>query len=287
MEHQQHIRLDESASLPAGLVSAIREHWPEYVSEAICLGAFMVSACVVTALVQHPSSPLRHALPSAFFRTALTGLAMGLTAIAIVYSPVGKRSGAHMNPAITLTFLRLGKIAGLDAGFYIAAQFAGGLLGVLASALALGPIIADSTVGYAATTPGPAGAAAAFGAELAISFGMMLAILKVSNTARFARYTGLFCGALVALYITFESPLSGMSMNPARTLGSALPAGMHGALWIYFVAPLAGMFLAAEAYTRLGRNGRIFCAKVHHTSSTPCIFCDYRNRRAAAAQIEI
>ena len=101
-------------------------------------------------------------------------------------------------------------------------------------------------------------------------------MLVASNSKRLGRYTGLICGALVAAYITFEAPLSGMSMNPARTLGSASVAGVYQALWIYFAAPLLGMFLAAEAYVRAGRVRRVHCAKLHHQNQERCIFrCEY------------
>src|SRR5262249_29381314 len=159
-------------------------------------------------------------------RRILTGIAMGLTGIAIVHSPWGKRSGAHFNPAVTLAFLRLGKIAPWDAAFYIGAQFLGGVAGVLAATAALGALVRDMSVNYAATLPGPAGATVAFGAEAAISFGLFATVLTVSNRKGLNRYTGLFAGTLVALYISLEAPLSGMSMNPARSFGSALPAGM-------------------------------------------------------------
>lgn len=247
-------------------------HWPEYLIEAAGLGIFMISACLFTALLQHPLSPMRQALPDAFLRNVLTGLAMGLTLIGIVYSPWGKRSGAHLNPAFTLTFLRLGKVAPKDATFYVGAQFLGGLAGVLLSALLLGSLIRDPAVNFAVTAPGPGGPGLAFLAEVGISFLMMIMVLLSTNTPGITRYTGLFAGALVAIYITFESPLSGMSMNPARTLASALPAWLFPSLWVYFTAPLLGMLLAAEAFVRLRGLGGVYCAKFHHDNPQRCIF---------------
>ena len=209
---------------------AFTQHWPEYMIEGICLGLFMISACAFSALLEHPASPVRQALPDALGRRVLTGLAMGATAVAIIYSPLGQQSGAHFNPAVTLTFFRLGKIAARDAAFYVLAQFLGGVSGVLISALFLGMVIAHPSVHYAATRPGVYGAGPAFAAEFVISFILMLTVLSVSNSKRLARLTPLCAGALVATYITFESPISGMSMNPARTLGSALPAGIFTSL---------------------------------------------------------
>jgi len=98
--------------------------------------------------------------------------------------------------------------------------------------------------------PGPGGIGAAFLAESLISFILIAVVLTVSNTQKLARFTGLFAGACVATFIIWESPYSGMSMNPARTLGSAVLPGLWTALWIYFLAPPLGM-LAAALRTRV------------------------------------
>jgi aquaporin Z len=246
-------------------------HWREYLIEGAGLGLFMVSAAVMTTLLEHPSSPVRPALPHPFVRRALMGLAMGLTAAALIYSPWGRRSGAHFNPAVTLTFLRLGKVSPLDAGGYVAGQFAGGTLGIAAAAALLRPWIADASVNYVATLPGRAGDATAFAGELAISFLLMLTVLTVSNRARLAPFTGLAAALLVAWFITFEAPLSGMSMNPARTFGPSLVGGMARGLWLYFVAPPLGMLAAAELYTRMTGRVAIHCARLRHVG--PCLFC--------------
>ena len=92
------------------MLQSAREHWPEYLIEAWALGMFMISAGVVTVLVEHPDFGVPEVIESAALRRALIGLAMGATAIALIYSPWGRRSGAHMNPAVTLTFWRLGKV---------------------------------------------------------------------------------------------------------------------------------------------------------------------------------
>lgn len=254
---------------------ALRAHWPEYLMEAAELGLFMISACLFTALLEYPASPIRQAIAEPLVRHGLIGLAMGLTAVGIVYSPWGKQSGAHFNPAFTLTFFRMGKVAPWDAVFYVVGQFTGAVAGVLLSAVLLGTIIQDPSVNYAVTVPGRQGAVVAFVAEFVLSFGVMTLVLAVSNRMHIARLTGLFVGMLVALYITVEAPLSGMSMNPARTFGSALPAHTWTALWIYFTAPLLGMLLAAELYQRFHQRRGVACAKLHHQNDKRCIFCDY------------
>ncbi|HET7218099.1 MAG TPA: aquaporin [Vicinamibacterales bacterium] len=256
------------------MTETLKHHWPEYLMEAAELATFMISAVLVTTVLDHPASPVRQAIDSPLVRRLFTGLMMGLTAIALVRSPWGRRSGAHMNPSLTLTFLRLGKVAPWDAAFYVSAQFAGAVAGIAIAAVLIGPAIGIPEVNYVATTPGTTGPAVAFVAELAISFVLMTAVLTLSNTMRLARLTPFVVGALVATYITVESPLSGMSMNPARTLGPALFGQIWDSLWVYFVAPPIGMLLAAETYIRLHARGlsAIWCAKLHHDTASRCIF---------------
>jgi aquaporin Z len=248
----------------------LRRHWPEYAMEAIGLGGFMIAAAAFASLLHHPDSPVRQAVEDPVARRALMGLAMGATAAGLIYSPIGARSGAHVNPATTLTFLRLGRIHPVDAGAYVLAQFAGALAGVAAAAVVFAPWIASPAVNYVATLPGPWGGGVAFAAEAAIACLLMTVVLHLTRDARLARYTGLAVGALVALYITVEDPLSGMSLNPARSSGPALAVGRLDTLWIYGVAPPLGMLLAAEIFVRGGREAR--CAKLHHRRGVRCIF---------------
>jgi len=253
-------------------------NWPEYLIEAAALGSFMVSASVFAALLNHPFSPVAAAFSNQFLRRSAMGLAMGVTAVAIIYSPWGQRSGAHMNPAVTLTFLRLGKIKRWDALFFALAQFGGGLLGVLLVAQVLGDAFTNAPVSYAATMPGPQGPWVALAAELGISALLMLTVLTVSNTLRLAKFTGLFAGVLVASYIAVEAPLSGMSMNPARSFASAAPGLMWQHFWIYLVAPLSGMLAGAQLYLFLRTRARIGCAKLLHPTNQRCIHCGYEPR---------
>lgn len=263
------------------MLTALRKHWPEYLMEAAGLGIFMISACIIGGILDYPTSPVRQAIPDPVVRRVLGGIAMGLTAISIVYSPWGKQSGAHLNPSLTLTFFRLGKVEAKDTFFYVVSQFVGGLAGVLLCAGVIGSPIRHPSVNFVVTVPGVKGPSVAFGAELLISFLLMSVVLRVSNHPRLARFTGLFAGTLVATYISVEAPFSGMSMNPARTLASALPAQLWTGLWIYFTAPPLGMLLAAEVYLRSRGMAGIHCAKLHHQNNKRCIFCEYQRGKEA------
>lgn len=258
------------------MVEAFRHHWAEYFMEAALLGGFMISACLFGVLIEHPDSGWRRRIGNALYRRILMGLAMGLTAIALIYSPWGEQSGAHMNPATTATFYWLGKIDFWDAWYYVLFQFIGGTLGVVAVRVALPGRLSHPDVNYVATAPGRAGVGIAWLGELGISFLMMLAVLAFSNNTDLAAYTGIIAGILLALYITFEAPLSGMSLNPARTFGSAASARQWKAFWIYLTAPLLGMWLAGFAYSNWPSQTHIYCAKLAHNNNRPCIFhCDY------------
>jgi aquaporin Z len=255
------------------MTEALKRHWPEYLIEAAGLGLFMISAFSFGAILEHPASPIHQVIASSMVRRVLMGLAMGSTAISIIYSPWGKQSGAHINPATTLTFFRLGKVQKWDAAFYVAAQFAGALTGATIAATVLSSWVAHPAVNYVVTAPGKTGTTLAFLAEVGIAFILMTVILQVSNHSRLHKFTGLCAGILVAVYIIFEAPISGMSMNPARTLASAVPARHWIDLWIYFTAPIIGMFSAAQVYLRTNGAAQVKCAKLHHENNRRCIFC--------------
>lgn len=246
-------------------------HWREYLAEAVAIGLFMIAAMTATVLLEHPASPLRAALPDAALRRVLMGAAMGATAAAIIYSPLGARSGAHMNPAVTLAFLRLGRMGRRDAAAYVVAQVIGAVAGTWVAAAALGMLAADPAVNYVLTLPGAPGTAAAAVAELVISFTTLSIVLGVAARPSTVRATGLVAGLVVALNIAVEAPLSGMSMNPARSLGPAIVAGNFSAFWIYALVPPIGMQLAAALHQALRTAG---CAKFNHGSRVRCIFCE-------------
>jgi aquaporin Z len=258
--------------MASGAIEAVRRHWPEYLIEAAGLALFMISAGAFGTLLEYPQSPMRSMLPDPIVRRALMGIAIGATAIGLIYSPWGRQSGAHFNPAVTLAFSRLGKVVPWDGVFYVIAQFVGGLTGVVAISAMLGNAFRRLPVEFVVTIPGSAGPLIAFLAEFAISFGLMLAVLYTSNHIRLMRYTGLFAGALLASYITVEAPFSGMSMNPARTLASATPSGVWDGLWIYFLAPILGMLIAVDAYRLLTGRAGVICAKLNHITHRRCIF---------------
>jgi aquaporin Z len=264
--------------------NATTTHWPEYLMEAVGLGIYMMSACTFALLLSHPSSPALTWIPDATTRRILMGIGLGAAVAAFIYSPWGMQSGAHLNPAVTLTFFRLGKVAPRDMVFYSLFQALGGITGVLIVSIIFGRLLAHPAVNYAVTVPGRQGMLVAFLAETMISFNQMTAILWFSNSQRLARFTGCIAAALIAINISTVAPLSGMSMNPARSVASAVPAVVWSGLWIYLTAPPLAMLLAAEVYVAIRRHAYVRCAKLHHDNDKRCIFCDYRARRPRVRQ---
>jgi aquaporin Z len=115
----------------------------------------------------------------------------------------------------------------------------------------------------------------------------MTVVLVFSNNKKLAAFTGVFAGILVATYITIEAPVSGMSMNPARTFGSAVPAHMWSDWWIYFTGPPLGMLAAAGAYVKVAGAHNVICAKLCHGVADICIFkCGYRRTDTEPARAQ-
>lgn len=258
---------------------ALQQNWKVYSMEAICLGLFMMSASFFGAALEFPGSPLHKILPNDFVRLCFMGMAMGVTATLIIYSPMGKLSGAHMNPALTFSFVRLGKIKMTDAIYYSIFQCIGGIAGVTLMSLVIGDALKDPHVNYVVTAPGRLGVALAFIVEIVIAYGMMTMVLTTSNHPKLSKYTGVIAGVLVMSYVILSGPISGFSMNPARTIASAVPAMDFGSFWIYMTAPFIGMFAAAEVFKQF--KGKAICAKMHHENSYLCIFncgyCEHKN----------
>ena len=267
-----------------GPLEALRRHWPEYAIEGWALGMFMISASVATVLLYDPRSPTFGLIENEFWKRALMALAMAGTAAAIIYSPWGKRSGAHMNPAFTLSFWVMGKINTVDAVYYALFQFVGGLAGSLLSYVLTGGLLADPQANWAATVPGPQGVAAALFGELIIAFILMFVVAVMLNS-KFDQLIGIVAGGLIFLYVLYESPYSGFGMNPARSFSSALPADTWTAFWVYLIAPPTGMLTAVFVHSYvLGLPADFTQPKLNPNYVTRCIHSGFEPPAAVQGQ---
>src|SRR5262249_12784099 len=190
----------------------------------------------------------------------------------VIQSPFGRRTGAHFNPAVTLTFFWLGRMHRWDAAFYVAAQFAGAVAGVLGARAIIGLRLSAAPVQYMVTVPGKHGSAAAFVVEFLLSVLLMSTVLYASNHRLFVRFTPALVALLTVLYFVLSSSISGFSVNPARSFSSALFAWVWRGLWIYFAAPCLGMLAAAAIYIRWLGSDRVYCGKVFHDMRSTCPF---------------
>jgi aquaporin Z len=231
---------------------ALRQHWSRYLMEGAQLGIFMIVALYLTILLEHPGSSVSRAFPSAAVRRVIMGLGIGLTVVGILYSDWATQSGGHFNTAVTLSFLGAGRFQPWDAAFYLPAQLLGGWLGLYLASLPLRRAAAHERVKFVVTEPGPGGERAALLAELIISFWLLFSLRLVYQSEALRDFLPWFAGLNLLLFIVFEAPYSGMSLNPARTVASALEARSGKALWLYFVAPIWAMHLAMVAAGALG-----------------------------------
>jgi aquaporin Z len=261
----------------------LRQHWPEYAVEAGFLAMFVLAAGLVSAWLESPAGPGAALWPDLAVRRLLAGVAMGLVLAGMIYSPWGRRSGTHLNPAITLAYLRLGKIGRWDALFYTLAQVAGGVVAV--TLLRSGaPLPAAAPPSLLAASIGPTNEWAAFVTELVLSMSAMLLILYTSNHERWFRLTGALYALLGMLIVACAAPLSGFGMNIARLLAVDASADLASANWLNLLPPLVGMQLAVEAYRLFTGRSQVLCAKLAHNTRGKCIFrCQHPYQTRALA----
>jgi aquaporin Z len=163
----------------------------------------------------------------------------------------------------------------IDAVYYVASQILGAIIGISIAGLLLGSLLRDPPTTWIVTQPGADGVVVALLAEFVVAFLVMETILVTGALPSLSRFTGAFVAILVFLFISFESPLSGFSMNPARSLGSAAVSGHWTAFWIYVLAPPLGMLTAVLLKRSLRWAPSSNCAKLVRSSSQRCIHCGF------------
>ena len=246
------------------LQTAFRKNWIHYLQESLGLGIFMASACFFSAILFSKSSNWNEVLPETMLKNVVMGTLMAGTALYIFYSRFTAPSGSHINPAVTITFLRLGKMCRYDAMFFIIFQVIGGTVAVVIMRLLIGPMLTDAPVNSAITVPGQFGIWWAATVEFLIALFTMSMVLFTSTHRRLQRYTRLFSGVLVCCWVIIAGPISGFGMNPARSFASALASGVWTSFWIYLVMPFAGMLSAAELFLLYKKQKKLSQLKIGH-----------------------
>jgi aquaporin Z len=258
----------------ATAVDAITIHWREYLMESVELCVLMFFICFSGTLLYSKASPLA-AVPESS-KPFLMGGVVAVITLLIIRSPFGRRTGAHLNPALTLTYFALGRVPHWDTIFYILSQFAGAVAGVFIAHQVLGGHLSAPPVCYVITIPGSYGKAVAFLAEILLSGLVMGVILFTTNRVNFVNSAPFFVALITFFCYGFSSSISGFSVNPARSFSSAFFASVWQGIWIYFLGPGLGMLTAALIYIRAPGKHRVYCAKVFHDMKSPCPFrCDF------------
>lgn len=260
------------------MIENLKTNWPSYLMEFFGLAGFVLAAGLLTIFLEHPDFPVMKSTLKDFplLRRIPLGIIMGgyITAVILLF---GKKSGAHINPSVTWTFFRLGKINFTNAVFFTIAQFAGAISAALLLKYTLGSWFGHPLINYGNTVPKPPhNAMSAFAAEFIISFILMLVVLIAGSSRRFEKYVAPVSGILIALYLIIEIPWSGMSLNPARSFAGALAADEWNYLWIYFVSPTVAMLTAAEVFLQWKKN-RLLAKKNDYKdlSNVKYMYSDY------------
>lgn len=232
-------------------------------SEVIGTALLVLGGLSVVIFMFGAGTPMASVLPSEGWRRLITGFLFGSTGALIAISPVGKASGAHINPAVTLAFRWMGKLDVRTTLVYIGGQCLGGILGCV-------PLLAWGNMGrsvaYGATTPGAGySALAALAGECLTTF-LMVTLLAVFLAFRRIRpFTPGIFPPLFAILVWAEAPISGTSANPARSLGPSIISGQWQSGWIYWAGPILGSLAACLLCSALAR--RITVAKLYHFDS--------------------
>ena len=242
---------------------AERNHWWLFLSELIGTSLLVLVGLSLVIVMFGTGSPMAELIPREDVRRLITGFLFGTTGAAIALSKVGAVSGAHINPVVTLTFRWMGKLDLRTTLGYVVAQLIGGVVGSLP--LLLWGRMGES-VAFGATLPGPGfNVSTALLGEVLTTFAMVSLLLVFLGFRNIRPFTPAIFPPLYAFMVWVESPISGTSTNPARSLGPAVVSGQWEGWWVYWVGPVIGAFLAALACSLLAK--RIEVAKLYHFDS--------------------
>jgi aquaporin Z len=240
-----------------------RVRWRLFFAELIGTGLLVLGGLSVVIVMFGNGSPLLTWIPNEHARMILAALLFGTIGSAIAVSQIGRESGAHINPAVTLGFWIMRKLDLRAATGYIVAQLVGASLGAL-PLLAWGSM--GQSVAFGATIPGKGySTAVVLMGEVITTFGLIATLCVFLGFRHLRPYTPFVIPFLYAVMVPLEAHISGTSTNPARTFGPALISGVWDGWWIYWAGPIVGMLLAVAACGSLAR--RIEVAKLYHFES--------------------
>ena len=242
--------------------------WTLFLAELVGTALLILVGLSVVIVDFGQGSPVGHWLPNAGWRRLITGFLFGSTGALIALSPLGKESGAHINPVVSLSFWLMGKLRGRHTLGYVLAQLLGAIIGAL-------PLLAWGAMGrsveFGATEPGADyGPGWALLGEVITTFAMVIGLFFFIRHRKIRAFTPALFPVLYAVMVFLEAPISGTSTNPARSLGPAVIAGVWQDWWVYWLGPLIGALLGVATYrfTWL-RHVEIEVAKLYHFEHDP------------------
>lgn len=240
--------------------------WREVVSEFAGTALLLLFGLSAIFMDFSQGSPMMSLIPSGDLRRLLTAVIFSFCGTLIIYSPLGRISGGHINPAVTVAFLQLGKISAKSAFAYIVAQIAGAVSGAAIVALIWRHRVTNSRL--TVTVPGPEGVWVALIVEVAATFLLISLILSLLEIPRLMPFTAAAAGVLGIVLVFLAAPISGAGLNPARSLAPAAINNTWDDLWVYLLAPVCGSLGAAIMHQM--RRRTIPCAKLIHDRSYVC-----------------
>jgi len=237
--------------------------WQLFFSELVGTALLVLVGLSLVTVMFGTGSPIADVIPNEGLRRLITGFLFGTTGALIALSPVGKVSGAHINPVVTVGFWLMRKLDSQIAIGYVLAQLAGAVIGAL-------PLLAWGSMGrsvaFGATLPGQGYTIqTVLLGEVITTFTMVSLLAVFLGFRRIRPFTPAIFPFLYAIMVYAEAPISGTSTNPARSLGPAIVSGQWQGWWIYWVGPLIGAFAATLACSFLAK--RIEVAKLYYFDS--------------------
>ncbi len=234
--------------------------WSKFLAELAGTAILLLIGLSLVIFMFGSGSPMENFIPHRKLRQLITGFLFGGTGALIAISPLGRASGAHLNPVVTMAFWLFNKIEIKVAFVYVAAQLMGAVIGVL-------PLLAWGSLGrsisFAITEPGVGySTQTALIGEILTTFTMVSLLILFLAFKRIRSYTPLLFPFLYAIMVPLEADISGISTNPARSFGPSVVSGVWNAWWIYWAGPFAGALLACRLCSRLARQ--ITSAKLYH-----------------------
>src|SRR6266852_3306317 len=250
-----------------------RLHWPEYGSELLGTAFLVFIGLSAVTIDSGSGSPLALVLPDSGVRQLITGLLFAGSGSLIAISPLGKLSGAHINPSVSLAFWLQGKMHQHDLVGYIASQFLGAAFGAGLVVLLWGGRVASVHNGITIPRAGyPIWGV--FLSEMGFTCLLVLTIFLFVCSHHLMRWTPLMTWILGTLMIWQAAPTFGISLNPARSFGPALVSWFWRDQWLYYLASPIGALLAVVLFRSLSMVGidDVLTAKLFHAPRYRCIF---------------